>query len=255
MSIKVENLNFSYKDRKVLSNITCEAKSGKLTSLIGANGVGKSTFFKCILGINQKYTGDIFINGENISHIKRGKLAKTIAYVPQASYSAFSYTVMEMVLMGTTSQIGFGQSPNKKHIQLACDCMEKVGITYLKDRDYSKLSGGERQLTLIARALVQQSKILIMDEPTANMDYGNQMRVTQQIKNLASEGYTIIQSTHNPDQAIMFSDDIIALKNGEVIAEGNAKEVMSPELIQRLYGINVDIQTLNNGKNMVFIPI
>lgn len=254
MSIEIKNLTFSYDNRVVLDDISSIVEPGKLTSLIGPNGVGKSTLFKCILGIIRNYKGDVIIDNKNIKDIKINELSKMISYVPQSHYSIFNYSVCDMVLMGMTSQLGFGRVPEKEHITVVKECLNKVGILKLIDRNYIELSGGEQQLVLIARALSQNSKILIMDEPTSNMDYGNQLRVMQQVKNLTKLGYTVLQSTHNPDQAFMFSDRVIALKEGKIIGIGTPKEVMSEEVINNLYDVNIRLESLYNDRLRVCIP-
>ena len=254
MSIRIENLSFSYGDKEVLNNISLEIKEGMLTSIIGPNGVGKSTLFKCLLGINKKYSGNVYINGQDIRQLGYDKLSRLIAYIPQANYTAFNYSVLDMVLMGMTAQIAFGGSPKKKHIDFAKECMEKVGILHLSHRNYGNLSGGEQQLVLVARALAQNTKTLIMDEPTSNMDYGNQIKVLRRVKELTKLGYTILQSTHNPDQAFIFSEEVIAIKSGRVLEFGEPNKVITEELITNLYNIDVTIESLQNDKIRVCIP-
>ncbi len=254
MSITVSNLSFSYGERKVLDNINVTAEEGQLLSIVGPNGVGKSTLFYCILGILNKYQGDIAIEGRNIKGLDIMEMAKLIAYVPQNHYPSFNFSVFDMVLMGTSVQVSSISTPGKAQIQLVYSALERLGILHLKNRSYTKISGGERQLALIARALVQQTRVLILDEPTANLDFGNQVRVLTQIKSLANEGYTIIQSTHNPDQTFMFSDHVLAMLNGQVLADGAPCNVFTEELIHKLYVVDVDVQSLYRDKVRVCVP-
>lgn len=181
-------------------------------------------------------------------------MAKLVAYIPQSHYPSFNFSVFDMVLMGTSIQVSNISSPGRKQIELAEIALERLGIAHLRDRGYTRISGGERQLVLMARALVQEAKVLILDEPTANLDFGNQVHVLTQIKSLAREGYTIIQSTHNPDQTFMFSDYVLALKGGEVLAQGTPAEIFSEKLIQTLYGVDVEMQSLYNGKAKICVP-
>lgn len=254
MSIVISNLCFSYGERLVLDNINVTAEKGKLLSVVGPNGVGKSTMFYCILGILNNYKGRIEIEGRDIRGLDIREMAKLIAYVPQNHYPSFNFSVFDMVLMGTSIQVSSVSIPGKAQMNLVYSALERLGISHLKNRSYTRISGGERQLVLIARALVQQTKVLILDEPTANLDFGNQVRVLTQIKSLAKEGYTIIQSTHNPDQTFMFSDHILAMLNGKVLADGVPSDVLTEELINRLYVVDVNVQSLFRDRVRVCVP-
>lgn len=254
MSIKVKNLSFKYKKNNVLKNINFEVLDGRFICVLGPNGVGKSTLFKCILGILQKYTGTILINDTNINNYSISQLAKEIAYVPQSHSPTFNYTVLEMVLMGTTSQLSRVSIPKKEQLAVALKSLEKVGMSKLINKGYTEISGGERQLVLIARALSQNARILIMDEPTANLDYGNQLRVLNEVKKLSNEGYTIIQSTHNPDQTFLFADDVLAIFNGEIIAYGNPWDIVNNKLVKKLYNVEIEVNKLYEDKVCVCVP-
>ena len=254
MSITVENLSFSYGDIPVLKNVSFSANDGELLAVLGPNGVGKSTLFKCILGLLSGYTGRAIVNGQDCSKLSSRQLSQLIAYIPQSHYPSFNYSMLDMVLMGVTSQLSTFSSPGKEHKKQAEKAMEQLGILHLKDRGYTHVSGGERQLALIARAIVQNAKVLIMDEPASNLDYGNQMRVIQEVKRLTSEGYTIIESTHNPDQAFMSADRILAIYNGTVIADGTPKDVINSDLIKALYGVDVDILSAAGDRIRFCVP-
>lgn len=254
MSIEVSNLSFSYGDHQVLNDISFTAEDNQLLSILGPNGVGKSTMFRCILGLQSGYRGKILINGIDIKEINIREMAKLIAYIPQSHYPSFNFSVFDMVLMGTSIQVSAISSPGKKQIEKVQAALERLGIEHLKNRGYTQISGGERQLVLIARALVQDTKVLIMDEPAANLDFGNQVRVMSVIKSLAKDGYTIIQSMHNPEQAFEFSDAVLALKDGKVLSSGISSEIFNKALIQSLYGIDVEMQSLYRGKIKVCIP-
>lgn len=254
MSIQVSNLCFKYGNRLILDDISFKAEGSQLLSILGPNGVGKSTLFHCILGLLKGYKGEILLSDIGIKGLDVKKMAKLVAYIPQSHYPSFNFSVFDMVLMGTSIQVSTISSPGKKQIELVESTLERLGIEYLKNRSYNQISGGERQLVLIARALVQEAKVLIMDEPTANLDFGNQIRVMSVIKSLTKEGYTIIQSTHNPEQAFLFSDVVLALKDGKVLASGVPAEIFTEDLIQTLYGIDVEINSLYEGKIKVCIP-
>lgn len=254
MSIEVSNLSFSYGNMHILDNINFTIQDNQFLSVLGPNGVGKSTLFRCILGLLNGYEGQIKLNGIECKNLKIKEIAKLVAYIPQSHFPSFNFSVFDMVLMGTTVQISSFSSPGKRQIELANAALERLGIEHLTNRGYAQISGGERQLVLLARALVQEAKILILDEPTANLDFGNQILVLTQIKSLVKEGYTVIQSTHNPDQTFYYSDTIMAMKNGQVIAFGTPSEVFTEDLIRTLYGVNVKIHSLYHDKYRVSIP-
>lgn len=254
MSIHVENLYFSYGDHEVLKNVTFTALYGQFLSVLGPNGVGKSTLFRCILGSLRPAKGNITIDGISVSQLSTAQLARHVAFIPQSHNPVFNYSVFDMVLMGTTSQTGIFSSPGKCQTELAENALEKLGISHLKDRSYPHISGGERQLVLIARALAQQAKILVMDEPSANLDFGNRLRIMQRVQQLVREGYCVIQSTHDPDQAYLYSDKILALYAGEVLAWGTPQETVCNSLISTLYGVDVEICSMRNDDIRVCVP-
>lgn len=239
--IRVSDISFSYGDKEVLKGVSFDAVPGELLCILGHNGAGKSTLFRCMLGMLRPSGGEISIDGEDIRNMKPAERAGRISYIPQAAAPAFAYSVTDMVLMGTTAGLGGRVSPGAKELKTAEHVMERLGISRLADRDYTGLSGGEQQLVLIARAMAQGAGILIMDEPTSSLDYGNQMRVQKQLRELIKEGYTVIQSSHNPEQAYVFADRIICIREGEVFRQGRPRDIMDEELIRNLYGIDVEM--------------
>ena len=254
MSIEVKDLSFSYSERPVLHNINFSVGRGEFLSILGPNGVGKSTLFRCVLGLLSGYTGQVLVDGTDSRTFSTREAAKHIAYIPQSSRSIFNYSVFDIVLMGRTSGLATFRSPGKADRELCHWAMEKVGITRLADRCFHRLSGGEQQLVLIARALVQKAPILMLDEPTANLDFGNQLLVLEQARSLAQEGYTVIQTTHHPEQSYMFSDRILAIQNGRVLVEGAPKTVLTEENIRLLYGVDVDVVSLYHDSARICIP-
>jgi len=194
------------------------------------------------------------IDGKDTRKLGIKEMAKMIAYVPQNHYPSFNFSVFDMALMGTSHQVSSVSMPGKKQAELVEAAMGRLGISHLKNRSYIQISGGERQLVLIARALAQQARILLLDEPTANLDFGNQIMVLTQIKSLTKEGYTIIQSTHNPEHTFMFSDNILALYNGKVLASGRPSDIVTEELMQKLYGIDIKVHSLFDDRVRVCIP-
>lgn len=254
MSIEVKNLSFSYGERRVLQNVAFSAADGELLSILGPNGVGKSTLFRCILGLEKGYTGEILVGGENVRGMGPSELARRIAYIPQHHYPTFNYPVLDMVLMGTTAHAGAFSQPGKRERNEARSALKRLGMEDFAERPFMKISGGEQQLVLIARALAQRSNVLVMDEPTASLDFGNQIRVLTQIRALAEEGYTIILSTHNPEQSYMFSHRILAMQDGGVLAKGLPGEVVTTGVIRELYGIEANVESIRNDAVRVCVP-
>ncbi len=239
MSIKIENLSFAYSVRDVLKDITLSVEQGQLLAVLGPNGVGKTTLFRCILGLQPHYKGEIFIDCVDAHTLSARELAHRIAYIPQTHGMAFGYSVQDMVLMGTTHNVSSMSVPRQKELDSANSALEKLGISHLSYQNLGKLSGGEQQLVLIARALAQNAKTLLMDEPTASLDYGNQSLVLHQVRMLADEGYTVLLSTHNPQHALWYADIAVALLDGSVTALGAPNEVVDAKLIEHLYGVKV----------------
>jgi iron complex transport system ATP-binding protein len=243
MMLKVKSLYFSYQKHKVLNGLSFTVQQGECVCLLGENGAGKTTLFKCIMGFFSNYKGKIYVHDSEVRNLSVKEIAKKIAYIPQAHAPTFNYSVIDIVLMGTNALVNKFRSPGKKELSIVNGILELLGISHLAQRGYADLSGGERQLVLIARALAQKSKILIMDEPTANLDYGNQFRIMKQVKKLAEQGYLILISTHNPEHALHFADKVLILNNGQIALYGDPRSIITPDVIQSIYGVSVEIHT------------
>ena len=254
MRIEVRNLSFSYGSRKVLSDISFRVEEGEFLSILGPNGVGKSTLFRCMLGLLSGYSGEVLLDGQEIRSLSVREIARRVAYIPQSSHPLFHYSVTDVVLMGVTNRLSCFAAPGKQDLERCRWALEKVGIGHLYKRCFHHLSGGEQQLVLIARALVQNAPILMLDEPTANLDFGNQLLVMEQARSLADEGYTIIQTTHHPEQSYRFSDRILAVQNGSILADGSPSQVLNEETMERLYHVDVEILSLKEDRVRICIP-
>ena len=252
--LEIKELSFSYGGRLILSDISIKAEKGEFVSVLGCNGAGKSTLFKCILGILSGYSGTVSVDGQNTRTLSVREIARKIAYIPQMSASAFNYSVQDIVLMGTTAGLHALRSPGQKDLQRADKALERMGISHLRQRCFHHLSGGERQLTVIARALAQQADILLLDEPCSALDFGNRLRILSEAKSLADDGYLVIQTTHDPEGAYLFSDRIMALRDGTVFAQGTPKEVITAENIRELYGVSTKQSSIFDDRVRVFTP-
>ncbi len=248
MRVDVKNLSFAYKDNCVLDDVSFSINAGDFLCVLGKNGAGKSTLFKLLLGFLKKEKGEIIIEGKDLEDYSRKDLAKEIAYIPQYTSSAFAYSVFDTVLMGTTCNLDGLGSPKHREKRIAKDALEKFGISHLSHKSTASISGGERQLVLLARAIAQGSHILILDEPTANLDYGNQYKVMSIIAKLKNQGYSVILSTHNPENALSFSDKVLFLDDKKILAYGNTDDVMTSENLKTIYDLPIDILNINGRK-------
>lgn len=244
--LDVQNLSFSYGKKSVLDEISFSLDYGKLICLLGVNGAGKSTLFKCILQIFDNYKGDVYVDQMSLKKMNRSDIAKLLSYIPQEHRGVFNYTVEQVILMSTTTGSIFSK-PGEKEIQKLENALKRINIEDLRYRGYMELSGGERQLVLVARALAQDSKILIMDEPTSNLDFRNQIYLMSLLKKLASDGYTIFISMHNPDFALRYADEVVVLDNRRIRAKGRPMEVMTDELLSEIYQNQITVSSIENS--------
>lgn len=254
--LKIENLSFSYKKTPVLKNISFMVEKGDFVCCIGPNGAGKSTLLKCILNILKTENKHIFLQGIPIQNVTAKQMAAKMAYIPQHHTLAFSFSALEVALMGRTTHLSSFAVPSKKDEQLALDALEKLSIAHLASRSFQTLSGGEQQLVLIARALVQEAPILVMDEPTASLDFGNQYMVMNVISKLSHSSYLILLSTHTPEHALQYANKVIALQNGSIFFSGTPQESMTDTTLSALYGTPISITNIQteDGELPVCFP-
>ena len=252
MAVEVRNLSFSYGFDFELKGIKLKVNRGEVVTLLGPNGSGKTTLLKCICALLKPKTGVVFIDGRNVSKWTEKERAKTIGYVPQVHNPSFSYTALDFVLLGRTPYIDYFSQPSKQDCRKAEEALRLVGLYHLKDRDYTEVSGGERRLLLIARALAQEPQLLVLDEPTVHLDLRNELNVLKIIVSIVKERkICAIMSQHDPNLALRFSDLIVLLNNGQIVAVGKPKEVINEVNIARVYGVKAKIIE-NNGLRMVY---
>ncbi|WP_246582737.1 ABC transporter ATP-binding protein [Clostridium mobile] len=239
MKVKLKNLCSGYGNNKIINNINLEVALGDSLCILGPNGAGKTTLFKTVLGFIKPIEGEVLVNEKDIFKISRKELAKIIAYVPQVHVQPFSYTVLDVVLMGRTPYIGNFSSPSLKDKLSAEEILYKLNIYNLRDKIYTEISGGEKQLVLIGRALAQESQVLIMDEPTSNLDFGNQIRVLEHVKSLVKEdNIALVMTTHHPNHAFICSNKVALMDKGSIIKYGSKEEVLTEGNLKSLYGID-----------------
>ena len=240
--IELKNLSCGYGHKAILSNINLSIKEGELTCILGKNGTGKTTFFKTILGLLPSLEGEILYHGQRLSEYSSKEVACLISYVPQAHGSPFPFSVLDVVLMGQYIHTsGFRGKPQKKNVDRAIECIESLGIEGLMHKKFSKISGGEKQMTLIARAMAQEPRFIAMDEPTANLDLGNSTKVMKVAELLTKKGYGVIMNTHLPEQALQFADSVIMLKSGAVLNTGKPQNILQANTLSDLYNTPIEL--------------
>ncbi len=247
MILTADHLSFSYHKTPVLRDVSFSLSQGQVLCVLGPNGVGKSTLFRCILGLQKGFGGQAALDGADVRQLSPRELARRIAYIPQFSAPVFRYTVLDTVLMGTTAQLNLLSSPGEAQERAALAALDRLGIAHLKDRTAETLSGGERQLVLIARAMAQNTPLLVMDEPTASLDYGNAIRVMEIVRSLASDGYGIMLSTHDPDQVLRSATHALILSDGCVRSFGPPETAVTAEVLSQVYGTPIQIASLPVG--------
>ena len=245
MPLKVDHLSCGYGNTEIISNLSFEFND-KVLAILGPNGVGKTTLFKAILGFLKPKTGFVYIDGVKTSSLSRRDLAKLLAYVPQYQIVPFSFPVEEFILMGRAPHLGLLQQPGPEDRKIVHDVMSMLGIEYLATKSCTGISGGELQLAFVARALVQQPRFLIMDEPTANLDYGNQTKVLECILDLVENGISVIITTHNPEQAFILESQVVLMQNKHDFICGDYAEVLTEEILHDTYDIDVVIRSFTH---------
>lgn len=234
------NVALGYHHQPVLHNVSFTLQRGEMCCLLGANGCGKTTLMRTLLGLLPVLHGEIALAGKPLPQWSAAKLAQKVAYVPQAHNGPFSYSVIDMVTMGRSAHLGLFASPNLRDRQLALDTLETLGIAHLEQRRFPTLSGGERQLVLITRALVQQPELLVMDEPAASLDFGHQITLLKRIRQLKTAGITLLMSTHHPMHAKAVADTIVTLSPQVGALQGTPQQMLNSASLSRLYQVSTE---------------
>lgn len=237
-------MSFGYNERDVLQDISFQLQRGEILFLLGPNGCGKTTMLDCVLGFLKPRQGGVYLNGSNIKGIKAEQLARQMAYVPQSHEKTFPYTVMDIVLMGRASYIGAFACPSRQDTAIVLETLQMLGIYHLKDRPYTQLSGGEGQLVMIARALVQKTDLIVMDEPTSHLDFKHEMVIMETIVDLVKEtGISILIASHFPNHAFYFENNklpcrVALMDDHKFLDLGTASEVLTEDNLRKTYNIN-----------------
>lgn len=237
--LEAQGLQYKIGSRWVLNDIALSIQPGDNIALLGANGAGKSTLLRILLGLLRAHGGEVLLDGKPQTSLKRRAIARIMAYVPQNHTPSFPFSVRQIVVQGRLPLNGLGQAPGRDDYAATERALMDMGIEALAQRTYTELSGGERQLVLIARALVQQARLIVLDEPVTGLDYGHQLRLLQHLEKLADQGLAILSSTHRPEHALASANRAWVLDQGHLIADGTPRDVINAALIERLYQIKV----------------
>jgi len=255
MIYKVQNLKYSYdKEKIVLNGINLEINEGEVLSILGRNGAGKTTFFKCLLGIENDIEGDVLLEGKDIRSLKEKDIASVVSFVPQAHSLSFGFTVFEYVLMGCAPKLGLFSRPGKEEKDAAFNALNVMGVTDFAHRQFEELSGGEKQVVAIARAIVSNPKLIFFDEPTAHLDFANQIKTLRLIMSLKERGFGVVVTSHDPNQALLLGGKTALLSSEGTLVFGNTKEIVTEENLRAIYGVDINIRHLDDGRDICIIP-
>lgn len=241
MKIEFKNVACGYGKKFILQQINCCIGLGDKVAVLGPNGIGKSTLFKTVLGFLDVLDGEILVNEKNIKTYHGVELAKVISYVPQAKSYSYQYTVEDMIVMGRASHISSFSKPSRMDVDIAYKAMERIGILELRNKYYSELSGGEQQCVLVARAIAQESKFIIMDEPASNLDLKNQKKLLDIVNCLADDGIGIIMATHSPEHVFATCNKVLLIDKSGASIFGKMNEIMTAEKLISAFGVDLDV--------------
>jgi len=249
--LETSALSIGYGTRRVASGIDLALARGRVLCLLGPGGAGKTTLFKTLLGLIPARSGEVRLGGQPIEALTRTEMARAMAYVPQAQAMEFAYTVLDLVLMGRTAHLGPFAGPRAVDRERARTALADLGILGLAESDANRISGGQRQLCLVARALAQDAPLLVMDEPTASLDLGNRLLVLERVRALREQGYGIVFSTHDPDQAHELATRVAVIAGGRLAAYGPPEDTLTGEILSSVYGVDVMVERTPSGRAVV----
>jgi iron complex transport system ATP-binding protein len=254
VNIEGRDLTIGYPDRTVGRGLDVALSTGEVLALLGPNGGGKTTLLKTLLGLLKPKAGEVWLGGKPLDNYSIGERARVVAYVPQVHIGTFAFTVETVVLMGRTAHGSLFSRPSGQDRAVAQAALERFGIAALANRPYTMISGGERQLVLLARALAQEPQFIVLDEPTASLDFGNQGKVMREIRALAKSGHGVLFTTHDPNHALRAADRAYLLREGARIADGPVATVLNQEQLEALYRATVERLTDRASGAVAFLP-
>ncbi len=263
MILNIDNLSFSYDKTPLLSDLSLNADKGEIVCLLGPNGSGKTTLLDCVLGFHRNFEGSISVCGKDVLSLSRPELARLISCVPQLHMPTFPYTVKEAVLMGRTARAGLMGAPRKIDYEICDSAISRTGIEMFADRPYTGLSGGERKLVLLARALAQEAPLIVLDEPTSSLDFKNELLFLEILTDLVkNDGITVLTATHALQHPLYFESEGIPSKavmlcKGKSPRTGKPGDLITPETLLEVYGVRASVQQINydDGKTVKTVTV
>lgn len=257
MILQAKNISFAYRkgEGEIFRNVNIDLQAGEILTILGPNGAGKSTLLNCLANLLKPTAGEILLDGRSHAEMSLREVARILGYVPQNHAATYSYRVRDFVVMGRAPYLGLFEKPGKEDYGIADRVIRELGIERYADKPYTQISGGERQQAMIARAIVQEPKIIMFDEPTNHLDFGNQMRTILKIRDLAARGYAVIMTTHMPNHAIMLQGKTAILdRTGRLIC-GRTEDIVTDENLRQIYQVDVRVVDVKEagGKTCVFV--
>jgi iron complex transport system ATP-binding protein len=250
---RVNDVDFTYPGgkKKVLDGVNLTLDSGEILCILGPNGAGKSTLLSCLDGLLKPQHGEIILGGKDLRDLSVREIAKAVAFVPQSVNPAFDYSVLDYVIMGRAPNIGMLQRPGDADIAVCVDALKSLSIEHLATKSYMEISGGERQQVTIARAIAQNPKVILFDEPTAHLDYGNQHRVLLLIRSMCRRGYSVVITTHNPDHALLLGGKVAILNRDGKLKIGSPDVIVTERYLREIYQTDIRVAYIESAGRIV----
>lgn len=245
--LSANQLSIGYSRRTVAVEISLALHAGEAVAVLGPNGCGKTTLFRTLLGLMPSLAGEVWLGEKNITLLTPAQIARSVAYVPQITGGFFNFSVIEIVEMARTPHLAWYAKPGPRDHQIAQAALDELGIASFANREFNQLSGGEQQLVLIARALAAEAPIVLLDEPTASLDFGNQFLILDEIKKLTARGRAVLFTTHNPDHALRIAQQTLTISRDGCVAVGATNDILNSQSLAALYGVNVELIACPQG--------
>lgn len=253
--LEIKNAAFAYEDTEnIFEGVNLTVEKGDVVCILGPNGCGKTTLIKCINKLHKLKEGAVYINGKDIQDINQREIAKNVGYIPQGHIPTFAFSVLDVVLMGRSPHLDFFETVGEEDYKISEDALKKFGLYGMRDKPYTSLSGGEQQLVFFARVIAQEPHMLILDEPTSHLDFGNQLKTLDIISKLASDGLSVVMTSHYPDHAFVSSNKVAIMKDHGFMAIGRPEEVITESNMEKAYGIHVEIVDVGYNRK-VCVPL